>query len=108
MAIRHLVVGASVGVAILAAAVVRPAVVATDAATEAYSTNGVYAVNEVLPREATSALRFCSVNGIHLSVGFHELDARNGCLEVSLPWTGFFAGPSSWSRSSGRSTTSGS
>ncbi len=82
-------------------------VMRTDRATEEYYTNGLYAVNDVVSRDATAALRFCSVNGIHLSVGFHELDARDGCLEVTLPWTGFFGGPSSSSRSSGRSTTSG-
>ncbi len=79
----------------------------TDAATEEYYTSGLYAVNEVVSRDATAALRFCSVNGIHVSLGFHELDARDGCLEITLPWTGFFAGRSSSSRSSGRSTTSG-
>ncbi len=152
LALRHVVAGASAAAAVLAAAVVRPAVVATDAgarvivllrgqsgrirfvnsvtgrpveidfrvgtafhdfamrtdsATEEYYTSGLYAVNEVASRDSTSALRFCSVNGIHLSVGFHELDARDGCLEVTLPWTGFSAGSSSSWRSSGRSTTSG-
>jgi hypothetical protein len=79
----------------------------TDAATEEYYTSGLYALNEVASREATNALRFCSVTGVHLSVGFHELDARGGCLEVTLPWTPFSAGASSRPPSSGRSTTSG-
>ncbi len=150
---RQVAAGAALAMAVLAAAVVRPAVVTTDGgarvlvllrgqsgrirfvnsvtgrpveidfrvgtrfedfamrtdpATEEYYTNGLYAVNAVVSRDATSALRFCSVSGIHLSVGFHELDARGGCLEITLPWTGFFGGPSSSSPSSGRSTTSGS
>lgn len=79
----------------------------TDALTEQYYTGGVYAVNDVVSRDATDALRFCSMSGIHLSLGFHELDARGGCLEVTLPWTSSSAGPSTSSRSSGRSTTSG-
>jgi hypothetical protein len=79
----------------------------TDAATEEYYTSGLYAVNDVVSRDATDALRLCSVAGIHLSLGFHDLDARDGCLEVTLPWTSSSDGPSSSSRSSARSTTSG-
>jgi hypothetical protein len=79
---------------------------ATDRATEEYYTGGLYAVNEVASHESTNALRFCSMKGIHLSVGLHELDARNGCLEVTLPWTPFSGERSSSPRSSGRSTTS--
>ncbi len=79
----------------------------TDRATEEYYTDGLYAVNDVVAHDSTNTLRFCSMKGIRLSVGFYELDARNGCLEVTLPWTSFSGERfSSWP-SSGRSTTSG-
>ena len=59
----------------------------TDPATEEYYTNGVYRLNDVTSTQSTNALRFCSMNGIHLTLGFHDLDVRNGCLEVKLLWT---------------------
>ncbi len=57
----------------------------TDAATEEYYTAGLYPVNDVVSRDATAVLRFCSVAGIQLVLGFHHLDVKDGCLEVKLP-----------------------
>ncbi len=56
----------------------------TDPTTEDYYTNGVYAVNDVVSNQSTRSLRFCSVKGIHLDLGFHRLDVHGGCLEVHL------------------------
>lgn len=60
----------------------------TDPATEEYYTSGLYSMSDVVSKQSTNTLRFCSVKGIHLVLGFHELDVRNGCLEVKLLWTG--------------------
>jgi hypothetical protein len=59
----------------------------TDAVTEDYYTNGLYLVNDVVSGESTNALRFCSMKGIHLTLGSHELESSDGCLEVELLWT---------------------
>lgn len=59
----------------------------TDPGTEEYYTSGLYAVNDVAARESTESLRFCSIEGMHLTLGFHELDVKGGCLEVTLRWT---------------------
>jgi hypothetical protein len=57
----------------------------TDAGTEEYYTAGLYAVNDVAAREATDVLRFCSMSGMHVTLGWSELDVKDGCLEVKLP-----------------------
>lgn len=57
----------------------------TDAGTEEYYSAGLYPVNDVASRDATRVLRFCSMAGMHLTLGFHELDIKDGCLEVKLP-----------------------
>jgi hypothetical protein len=59
----------------------------TDEATEEYYTSGLYALNEVVARDSTDTLRFCSVKGIRLTVGFYDLDVKDGCVEVRLLWT---------------------
>jgi hypothetical protein len=59
----------------------------TDETTEAYYTGGMYCMNKVLSKSATGVLRFCSIEGIHLSLGFYSLDVKNGCLEVRFLWT---------------------
>lgn len=57
----------------------------TDPGTEEYYTAGLYAVNDVAARDATDVLRFCSMNGMHVTLGWTELDVKDGCLEVKLP-----------------------
>jgi hypothetical protein len=59
----------------------------TDPGTEEYYTDGLYAMNDVVTKQSTDTLRFCSINGIHLALGFHDLEVRDGCLEVKLLWT---------------------
>ena len=60
--------------------------VSTDETTEDYYTNGLYTLNEVVAKDATDVLRFCSVKGMRLKLGFYDLDVKNGCLEVKLLW----------------------
>jgi hypothetical protein len=61
--------------------------VSTDATTEAYYTHGLYAINDLVSEDSPDHLRFCSVKGIHLKVGFYEISVKDGCLEVELLWT---------------------
>ena len=60
--------------------------VTTDETTEDYYTNGLYSMNDVLAKDSTDTLRFCSVKGIRLTLGFYDLDVKDGCLEVRLLW----------------------
>jgi hypothetical protein len=61
--------------------------VATDETTEAYYTNGLFSLNEVVSKESIDALQFCSMKGISLSLGFYDFYLKDGCLEVKLLWT---------------------
>ncbi len=58
----------------------------TDKSTEEYYTNGLYSLNEVAAKESTDILRFCSATGIRLTLGFYDLDVKDGCLEARLLW----------------------
>lgn len=59
----------------------------TDEETENYYTSGTYAIDPVLSRQKTSALKLCSIQGISLSVGDDRWEIQDGCLEVTLLWT---------------------
>jgi hypothetical protein len=61
--------------------------VATDAGTEAYYTGGMYSMNEVVSVESLPSLRFCSIKGISVTIGFYDIQLNDGCLEVKLLWT---------------------
>lgn len=61
--------------------------VITDETTEAYYTNGLYSMNEAVSRESTNTLKFCSMKGISLILGFYSFSLKDGCLEVKLLWT---------------------
>lgn len=61
--------------------------VATDPLTESTYTSGVYLWNDRAGGERTDAIRLCSMRGIDLRLGFHELHIAGGCLEVRLLWT---------------------
>ncbi len=61
--------------------------VLTDETTEAYYTNGTYDMNTRASQETTDQLRFCSVKGISLRLGFYTYSIKDGCLEVTLLWT---------------------
>ncbi len=61
-------------------------VVSTDETTEDYYTNGLYNLNELVAKDSTDTLRFCSVQGIRLTLGFYNFDVKDGCLEVRLLW----------------------
>ncbi|MGO9120758.1 MAG: hypothetical protein ACLQPD_24495 [Desulfomonilaceae bacterium] len=61
-------------------------VVSTDETTEDYYTNGLYNLKEVIAKDSTDTLRFCSVKGIRLTLGFYNFDVKDGCLEVRLLW----------------------
>ena len=67
--------------------VFRDFTVTTDETTEAYYTSGLYSMNEAVSKESTNTLRFCSIKGIHLTLGFYDLDLKGDCLEVRLLWT---------------------
>ncbi len=60
--------------------------ISTDETTEGYYTNGLYSLNEVVAKDSTDTLRFCSVKGIRLTLGFYDFDVQDGCLEVRLLW----------------------
>ncbi len=60
--------------------------VSTDQTTEDYYTNGLYCLNDVVAKESTDILRFCSVKGIRLTLGFYDIEVKDGCLEVKLLW----------------------
>jgi hypothetical protein len=59
----------------------------TDETTEAYYTHGLYDMQRELAEVSTDRLRFCSVKGISLTIGFYTLSVQDGCLEVALLWT---------------------
>jgi hypothetical protein len=61
--------------------------VTTDELTEEYYTAGVYSMNDELSHEATDTLRFCSMKGLTVRLGFYEFDLKDQCLEVKLLWT---------------------
>ena len=61
--------------------------VKTDETTEAYYTSGLYPMNEAVSKESAEALRFCSMKGISLTLGFYDLYVEGGCLEAKLLWT---------------------
>ena len=61
--------------------------VITDETTEMYYTNGLYSMNEAVSRESTNTLKFCSMKGISLTLGFYSFSLKDGCLEVKLLWT---------------------
>jgi len=61
--------------------------VTTDAGTEEYYTGGMYSMNEAVAAESLPHLRFCSIKGIAVKIGFYELHLNDGCLEVKLLWT---------------------
>lgn len=61
--------------------------VITDETTESYYTNGLYSMNEAVSRESTNTLKFCSIKGISLTLGFYSFSLKDGCLEVELLWT---------------------
>lgn len=59
----------------------------TNETTEDYYTSGLYDLNRMVAKESTDRLRFCSVKGISLRIGFYSMFVKNGCLEVTLLWT---------------------
>ena len=61
--------------------------VSTDETTEAYYTHGVYDLNDTVAKDFNDRLRFCSVKGISLTIGFYSISVKDGCLEVDLLWT---------------------
>lgn len=61
--------------------------VSTDPLTEAYYTSGTYSMSEAAAAEKTPVLRFCSIGGMSLKLGFYDIEIQDGCLEVRLLWT---------------------
>jgi hypothetical protein len=59
----------------------------TNETTEDYYTSGLYDLNRTVAKESTDSLRFCSIKGISLRIGFYSIFVKNGCLEVTLLWT---------------------
>lgn len=59
----------------------------TDETTEAYYSHGAYAVNDAVASEAPASLKFCSMQGIELRLGFLTYTIRDGCLEAEVLWT---------------------
>ena len=44
-------------------------------------------MNEAVLKESTNTLKFCSIKGISLTLGFYSFYLKDGCLEVNLLWT---------------------
>jgi hypothetical protein len=61
--------------------------VITDDATDAYYTHGLYEINEAIKGDSMQSLRFCSMKGIAVVIGFYSVVVKDGCMEVSLLWT---------------------
>jgi hypothetical protein len=61
--------------------------VSTDETTEAYYSHGVYDLNQAVSGESSNPLKFCSMKGIILKMGFYTFTVQDGCLEVNLLWT---------------------
>lgn len=61
--------------------------VSADETTETYYSHGVYDLNQVVLREFTNHLKFCSMKGIILKMGCYTFTIQDGCLEVDLLWT---------------------
>lgn len=61
--------------------------VSADETTEAYYSHGVYDLNQAVSGESTNHLKFCSMKGIILNMGFYTFSIQDGCLEVDLLWT---------------------
>jgi hypothetical protein len=61
--------------------------VSTDETTEAYYSHGVYDLNQAVSEESVNPLKFCSMKGITLNMGFYTFTVQDGCLEVNLLWT---------------------
>ncbi|OQW99126.1 MAG: hypothetical protein BWK74_02865 [Desulfobacteraceae bacterium A6] len=61
--------------------------VSADETTEAYYSHGVYNLNQAVSCESTSHLKFCSMKGIMITMGFYTFTVKDGCLEVDLLWT---------------------
>ncbi len=61
--------------------------VSTDETTEAYYTHGLYDINDAVAEDEPDRLRFCSIKGIDLTLGFYKISIKDGCLEVKLLWT---------------------
>jgi len=58
----------------------------TDSETEAYYTGGKYQWNEVLKRERTSSLAYCSIKGVTICTPVECFSTREGCLSIKLLW----------------------
>jgi hypothetical protein len=61
--------------------------VSADETTEAYYSHGVYDLNQAVSGESSNRLKFCSMKGIILNMGFYTFTVQDGCLEVNLLWT---------------------
>lgn len=61
--------------------------VSADETTETYYSHGVYDLNQAVYSESTNRLKFCSMKGIILNMGFYTFTVQDGCLEVDLLWT---------------------
>jgi hypothetical protein len=60
--------------------------VVTDAGTEEYYTSGMYSMNAAVSVESLPRLRFCSIKGMSVAIGFYDFQLNDGCLEVELLW----------------------
>ncbi len=58
----------------------------TDPETEAYYTEGTYAWNQLLKKEARKQLSYCSELGLSLKLGERWFSAQGGCLEARILW----------------------
>lgn len=58
----------------------------TDSETEDYYTNGNYRWNDLLAREKTLILDYCSIKGIAVCLGRDCFFTDEGCLSLKLLW----------------------
>ncbi|MCX7822391.1 MAG: hypothetical protein N2260_02970 [Syntrophobacterales bacterium] len=58
----------------------------TDPETELYYTNGSYSWNELLKREKTSTIDYCSMKGVTICLENHCFHTNGGCVSLRLLW----------------------
>ena len=61
----------------------------TDSGTEDYYTAGLYRWNDVMARERTRNIRYCSEVGVSITMGRKTIRTQGGCISVTLLWPPF-------------------
>lgn len=60
----------------------------TDEKTEDYYTSGIYNINDILKKENRQKLNFCSIKGMDIKIGAHNIRVKNSCASLEVLWKG--------------------